>query len=51
MLKHISHIGIAVKDLEAGIAFYEKLGLKLEGIEEVPSQKESCLLSLWRNKN
>ena len=39
MLKHISHIGIAVKDLEAGIAFYEKLGLKLEGIEEVPSQK------------
>ena len=26
MLKHISHIGIAVKDLEAGIAFYEKLG-------------------------
>ena len=39
MVKHISHIGIAVKDLEAGIAFYEKLGLKLEGIEEVPSQK------------
>ena len=38
MLKHISHIGIAVKDLEAGIAFYEKLGLNLEGIEEVPSQ-------------
>jgi len=38
MLKHISHIGIAVKDLQAGIAFYEKLGLKLEGIEEVPSQ-------------
>jgi len=38
MVKHISHIGIAVKDLEAGIAFYEKLGLKLEGIEEVPSQ-------------
>ncbi|HNQ43723.1 MAG TPA: methylmalonyl-CoA epimerase [Candidatus Cloacimonadota bacterium] len=38
MVKHISHIGIAVKDLEAGIAFYEKLGLKLEGIEEIPSQ-------------
>jgi len=38
MVKHISHIGIAVKNLEAGIAFYEKLGLKLEGIEEVPSQ-------------
>lgn len=39
MIKHISHIGIAVKDLDAGIALYEKLGLKLESIEEVPSQK------------
>jgi len=38
MIKHISHIGIAVRDLEAGIAFYENLGLVLEGIEEVPSQ-------------
>jgi len=39
MVKHVSHIGIAVKNLEEGIAFYEKLGFKLEGIEEVPSQK------------
>jgi methylmalonyl-CoA epimerase len=39
MVKHISHIGIALRDLDAGIAFYEKLGLKLEGTEEVPSQK------------
>ncbi|MDD3524046.1 MAG: methylmalonyl-CoA epimerase [Candidatus Cloacimonadaceae bacterium] len=38
MIKHISHIGIAVKDLDEGIAFYEKLGLILEGTEEVPSQ-------------
>lgn len=38
MIKHISHIGIAVQDLEDGIAFYEKLGLTLEGVEEVPSQ-------------
>lgn len=38
MLKHISHIGIAVKNLEEGIAFYQKLGLILEGTEEVPSQ-------------
>jgi methylmalonyl-CoA epimerase len=37
MIKHISHIGIAVKDLDEGIAFYEKLGLILEGTEEVPS--------------
>ncbi len=39
MVKRISHIGIAVKDLEAGIAFYQSLGLELEGIEEVTSQK------------
>jgi methylmalonyl-CoA epimerase len=39
VVKKISHIGIAVKNLEEGIAFYEKLGLKLEAIEEVPSQK------------
>ena len=38
MVKHISHIGIAVKDLDAGIEFYKKLGLELEGVEEVPSQ-------------
>lgn len=38
MIQHISHIGIAVRDLDAGIAFYEKLGLKLEAVEEVPSQ-------------
>ncbi len=38
MVKHISHIGIAVRNLEEGIAFYEKLGLTLEAIEEVPSQ-------------
>lgn len=39
MVNKISHIGIAVKNLEEAIKFYEKLGLKLEAIEEVPSQK------------
>lgn len=39
MVKHISHIGIAVSDLDTGIALYEKLGFTLEAIEEVPSQK------------
>ncbi|OQX71828.1 MAG: methylmalonyl-CoA epimerase [Candidatus Cloacimonas sp. 4484_275] len=39
MLKQISHIGIAVKNLEEAIQFYEKLGLKVDSIEEVPSQK------------
>lgn len=38
MIKHISHIGIAVQDLDEAIAFYQKLGLQLEGTEEVPSQ-------------
>ena len=38
MIKHISHIGIAVKNLDEAIAVYEKLGLQLEGVEEVPSQ-------------
>lgn len=38
MIKKISHIGIAVKDLDEGIALYQKLGFTLEGIEEVPSQ-------------
>ena len=38
MIKYISHIGIAVKNLDEAIEVYEKLGLQLEGIEEVPSQ-------------
>jgi methylmalonyl-CoA/ethylmalonyl-CoA epimerase len=37
---HIEHIGIAVRDLEASIGFYEKVfGLKCYNIEEVPDQK------------
>jgi len=39
MLKQVSHIGIAVKDLEEAVKFYEKLGLKVDSVEEVPSQK------------
>ncbi len=39
-IKHIEHIGIAVKSLESAIAFYEStLGLKCYAIEEVPDQK------------
>ncbi|MDD2538269.1 MAG: methylmalonyl-CoA epimerase [Bacteroidales bacterium] len=39
-IKHIEHIGIAVKSLDQAIAFYEKkLGLKCYAIEEVPEQK------------
>jgi methylmalonyl-CoA/ethylmalonyl-CoA epimerase len=37
---YIEHIGIAVKDLESAIGFYEKvLGLKCYKIEDVPDQK------------
>lgn len=39
-ISHIEHIGIAVKDLEASIRFYEDvLGLTCYAIEEVADQK------------
>ena len=40
MIKHIEHIGIAVKSLETAIPFYENvLGLTCYAIEEVKDQK------------
>ena len=37
---HIEHIGIAVKDLDAAIKYYEEvLGLKCYAVEEVEDQK------------
>jgi methylmalonyl-CoA/ethylmalonyl-CoA epimerase len=39
-ISRIEHIGIAVKDLEAAIKFYEDvMGLECYKIEEVPDQK------------
>lgn len=39
-ITHIEHIGIAVKDLDAAITFYENvLGLKCYAVEEVADQK------------
>lgn len=39
-ITHIEHIGIAVKNLEEAIPYYEKvLGLKCYNIEEVKDQK------------
>ena len=39
-ITHIEHIGIAVKDLDAAIAYYEKvLGLRCYHIEEVADQQ------------
>jgi methylmalonyl-CoA/ethylmalonyl-CoA epimerase len=39
-ISHIEHIGIAVKNLDESIAFYEqKLGMKCYAVEEVADQK------------
>jgi methylmalonyl-CoA/ethylmalonyl-CoA epimerase len=39
-ISHIEHIGIAVKDLQESIKYYENvLGFKCYSIEEVPEQK------------
>ncbi|PKL82200.1 MAG: methylmalonyl-CoA epimerase [Ignavibacteriae bacterium HGW-Ignavibacteriae-3] len=39
-ISHIEHIGIAVKNLDESIKFYEgKLGLKCYAVEEVKDQK------------
>jgi methylmalonyl-CoA/ethylmalonyl-CoA epimerase len=39
-VKKFNHIAIGVEDIEAGLPFWrDALGLKLEAIEEVPSQK------------
>jgi methylmalonyl-CoA/ethylmalonyl-CoA epimerase len=39
MLKKVDHIGIAVKNLEEAMKFYEALGLKSAGTEVVEEQK------------
>ncbi len=39
MLKKISHIGVAVRSIEESAEFYKKLGLEIESIETVESQK------------
>lgn len=35
----LDHVGIAVKDLKEAIKLYEAMGLKVDHIEEVPSEK------------
>lgn len=39
MIQKINHIGIAVKNLDIAIEMYEKLGFKVDGIDDVPSQQ------------
>lgn len=39
-LSHIEHVGIAVKNLDSSIAFYEKVfGIRCYNVEEIPEQK------------
>ena len=38
-LKRVDHIGIAVKNLDESVQFYESLGLKATGYEVVAEQK------------
>jgi methylmalonyl-CoA/ethylmalonyl-CoA epimerase len=51
-LSHIEHIGIAVKDLEQAIPYYEDiLGLKCYAIEEVKDQKvKTAFFKIGRTK-
>ncbi len=35
----LDHVGIAVKDLKEAIQLYEAVGLKVDHVEEVPSEK------------
>lgn len=35
---NLDHIGIAVRSLDEGIAFYEALGMTVSGTDEVPEQ-------------
>jgi methylmalonyl-CoA/ethylmalonyl-CoA epimerase len=39
VLNKLNHIGIAVKSIDDSLKVYKKLGLELESIEEVASQK------------
>ena len=39
MIRKISHLGIAVKNLDQALTLYETLGLTCESTEEVPDQK------------
>lgn len=39
MIEKVSHIGIAVKNLDEALETWTKLGLEVEGIETVESQK------------
>lgn len=39
MIRGIDHLGIAVRSLAEGRAFYEALGLRVTAVEEVPAEQ------------
>jgi methylmalonyl-CoA/ethylmalonyl-CoA epimerase len=49
-ISHIEHIGIAVKNLEESVTFYENImGLKCYGVEEIKDQKVKTAFFLIGN--
>jgi len=49
MVKKVDHIGVAVKNLEDSLKFYQDtLGLELAGVEVVEEQSKSCIFTSWR---
>lgn len=38
MIERIDHVGIAVQSIDEALKLYEKLGLEVEGLEDVPSE-------------
>jgi methylmalonyl-CoA/ethylmalonyl-CoA epimerase len=49
--RKVDHIGVAVPDLDAARAFWERLGLRAGGVEEVPHQRvRVCFLPLGETK-
>lgn len=38
MIERIDHVGIAVQSIDEALKLYQKLGLEVEGFEEVPSE-------------
>ena len=49
MVEDLHHIGIAVRRLGEAVARYQQLGLRLDGIEEVPTEQVRVAV-LWAGR-